>query len=213
MILENGDGFNAINLIALVPISLENQLLDLVQNLNVTYIVENRLTQSEQLMVTTKEGIVNNSHSKTLYANTVATVSESEIFAQIVNYTQISPTEWFVHVNTTRPFILEFTESYDPFWTVDSDEFSIQSFPINSINNGFLINKTGSYTLIIAYKPQSYFNIGLWIATLSFVSVFLLLISPKLRAFFSGFCARKARGFTRARILFKHQYHIWPCTR
>lgn len=193
LILENGHGFNAINLIAFVPISLENQLLDLVQNLNVTYIVENSLTQNEQLMVTIKEGIVNNNDSKTLYANTVATVSGSEIFAQIVSYTQISPTEWSVHVNTTRPFILEFTESYDPFWTVDPDEFSIQSFPINSVNNGFLINKTGSYTLIIKYKPQSYFNIGLWITTLSFTSVVLLLISPKLRTFFSGFRAKKAR--------------------
>jgi hypothetical protein len=96
----------------------------------------------------------------------------------IINYTQISSSEWVVNVNATRPFMLGLTESYDPFWTASAEGFSTKSLPLYSVINGFLINKTGSYKLVIKYEPQFYFDVGLWImATSITVSTLLVMVS------------------------------------
>jgi hypothetical protein len=96
----------------------------------------------------------------------------------IINYTQISSSEWIVNVNTTRPFMLGLTESYDPFWTAYAEGFSAKSLPLYSVINGFFINKTGSYKLFIKYVPQFYFDVGIGImATSITVSTFLVIVS------------------------------------
>jgi hypothetical protein len=165
-LLQNTNGFNSVNAIALVPISQETQLLDLAQSLNVTYIIETPLGQNVQ------------------FPNGVNTVLNSENFATIINYTQISSTEWLVYINATKPFMLELRETYDPFWTADIDGYTTQSYPINSVSNGFLINKTGSFALLIKYKPQSYFHAGLWVSGISFIAVSVILVVPNLRTCF-----------------------------
>lgn len=161
LILENVHGFNAVNLIALVPTSVQDHLFDLVRNLNILYVPETHATQTEKL------------ETDKLF--------KPEKPAQI-NYIQKSSSEWTVHVNATKPFVLGFTESYDPFWTIYPNEVSTKNMPLYSVINGFFINKTGYYTLIIGYEPQKYFNIGLWITALSImVSALLFVILPKWR--------------------------------
>jgi len=96
----------------------------------------------------------------------------------IMNYTQISSSEWVVNVNTTRPFMLGLTETYDLFWTASAEGFSTKSLPLYSVINGFFINKTGSYKLFIKYEPQFYFDVGLGImATSITVSALLVIVS------------------------------------
>lgn len=114
----------------------------------------------------------------TLYPGQNNTALDMKGPTPIMNYTQISSSEWMVNVNATRPFILGLTESYDPFWTASAEDFGTKSLPLYSVINGFVISKTGSYKLFIKYEPQFYFDIGLWVMGASItVSTTLVWVS------------------------------------
>ncbi|HKQ20903.1 MAG TPA: hypothetical protein VJS91_02595, partial [Nitrososphaeraceae archaeon] len=106
----------------------------------------------------------------------------------ISSYKKIDPTKHVVTImNATHPYMISFAESYDPFWTaypVDSNtgngicdnhnNFKVNSIPLYGVTNGFYINKTGNYDLVIEYEPQNWFIQGAIISTIS-VAVILLL--------------------------------------
>ena len=96
-----------------------------------------------------------------------------------ITYKEIDPTKYIVHVNTTRPFTLIFTESYNPFWIGYSDDFFIRSTSIYPNINAFYINKTGNYDLIIEFEPQKYVYIGLIITILTILVSMILIIRER----------------------------------
>jgi hypothetical protein len=61
--------------------------------------------------------------------------------------------------------MLSFADAYDPLWVVytnvqsnnQDDNFEPNSIPLYSIVNGFYIDKTGDYALVIEYQPQIWF--------------------------------------------------------
>lgn len=81
----------------------------------------------------------------------------------------IGPTKYIVHVNATKPFMLAFTESYDPLWVAYSENYFARSIPLYSVINGFYINKTGNYDLVIEFEPQKWFYVGLVITIFSLI--------------------------------------------
>lgn len=94
--------------------------------------------------------------------------------SNIINYEKINPTLWKVKINSSSPYILIFNELYDPLWVVQikKDNLEIKSEPVYGLVNGFYINKTGEYELIINYKPQKLFKYANYIT----ISTFLFLI-------------------------------------
>jgi hypothetical protein len=107
----------------------------------------------------------------------------NETPATILNYTKIDPTKYIVKVNAIKPYMLSFAESYDPLWIayVDYNKDKSRSVPLYSVINGFWINKTGEYELIIEYEPQRWFYIGSIITIVSlFVSFFTLFTIGKM---------------------------------
>jgi hypothetical protein len=145
--LENLQGYNAVNLIAIVPTYEVTRLFNMINGLNIHF---------------------NNEELSNIFSRADKSV--------VISYEQVSPTNWVVHVNTSKPFVLAFTESYDPLWVVRSNGFFARSFPLYSVINGFHINKTGSYDLVLEYEPQMYFDLGLYISTVSIVIVPVLCI-------------------------------------
>jgi hypothetical protein len=113
--------------------------------------------------------------------------------AQISGYKKINPTMHILSIeNATRPYMISFAESYDPLWrayayidnnkrnnNTDKSENTItESIPLYSITNGFYVNKTGDYSLIIEYQPQIWFVQGATVSLLFLVAMavgFLLL--------------------------------------
>ncbi len=98
-----------------------------------------------------------------------------------LSYKKINPTLWEVQVNTTKPFMLSFAESYDPLWEarVYKDGKLIQKVqpvPLYGIINGFYINETGNLKIVIRYKPQDWFEIGLAISGITFLACITYLI-------------------------------------
>jgi hypothetical protein len=96
---------------------------------------------------------------------------------KITSYEKINPTKHMVKVDARKPYILSFAEAYDPLWTVSINGTPAKSFPLYSIVNGFLIDKTGIQTLTIEYDPQEWFYSGLAIsiATLIFLPIGYIL--------------------------------------
>ena len=75
-----------------------------------------------------------------------------------------------------KPFMLSFVEAYDPLWEArvykDGEKIeTVKSIPLYSVINGFWINETGDIEIVIRYKLQDWFEIGLTISTLSFTDV------------------------------------------
>ncbi|WP_456416245.1 hypothetical protein [Methanocaldococcus sp.] len=101
--------------------------------------------------------------------------------AKIISYKKINPTLWEVQVNATKPFMLSFAESYDPLWEarVYKDGKLVEKVspvPLYGVINGFYINETGNLKIVIRYKPQDWFDIGLAISGITFICCISYLI-------------------------------------
>lgn len=90
----------------------------------------------------------------------------------IINYEKVNPALVKVSVNATKPFILSFAESLDPLWIAYADDGT--NFPkvtINSVLNGFLVGKIGTYTIMIEFVPEKYLEMGRTISLITFLAI------------------------------------------
>lgn len=111
-----------------------------------------------------------------------------------LNYKKISPALYIVHVRATKPFLLVFSESYNPLWHayIISSDISMENKNIisymfilfniifinkHSINthiivngyaNAFYVNRTGDLYIAVLYEPEIYLYIGYLISAVSF---------------------------------------------
>ena len=95
-----------------------------------------------------------------------------------ITYEEINPTQYTVHVNSSKPFYLIFSEFYDNGWvaTINGQQIPDQyHFTANGYANGWYINKTGTYTITLEFTPQNLFYAGatISIATLIICSVYI----------------------------------------
>lgn len=96
--------------------------------------------------------------------------------AYIRNYTRISPVEWSLRVDASKPFMLCFAEHFDVFWEAEVYKDgkiidSVDSVPIYRLINGFWIDTTGDNIEIrIKYKPQSFFQSGMIISIVTLLA-------------------------------------------
>ena len=84
------------------------------------------------------------------------------------------PTFWKVKLNAIKPFMLLFAEAYDPLWEARIYKDGklvgvVRSVPLYSVINGFWIDQTGDLEIIIRYKPQDWFELGLSISATTFL--------------------------------------------
>lgn len=93
-----------------------------------------------------------------------------------VSYYRKNPTKYMVSVHgITKPVILIFSQSYNPFWQING----ASSIPAYSLLNGFYIDKDGTYEVI--FMPQKWISLGLAIAGISLIIVVTILSVPKIR--------------------------------
>jgi hypothetical protein len=82
--------------------------------------------------------------------------------------------------------MISFAESYNQLWSAHVDtshydgnqdnnnsSFRTNSVPLYGVINGFYVNKTGDYTLVIEYEPQIWFIQGLTIGTFSIAGILI----------------------------------------
>ena len=104
-----------------------------------------------------------------------------EVPAKTDSNEKINPTLWKVKVNATKPFMLIFTETFNPLWEARVYKDGrlverIRSVPVYGVINGFWINETGNLTIVIRYVPQDWFELGLKISATTFALCVFYLV-------------------------------------
>jgi len=117
--------------------------------------------------------LFNNSEDRTTL--TRHTVDLTEYMNQNVSFERLSQTRYAVNVYATSPFLLSLSEAYDPHWVAFCKGERIESIPIDSLINGFYINRTGFLEITIEYEEQNwfYYGSGVSVVTLSGCMIFL----------------------------------------
>lgn len=92
-----------------------------------------------------------------------------------LNFSKINPSKYVVHVKADRPFFLVFDESYNPLWQAYSGNHSFTHSISYSFLNGFYINETGEYDLVIEYVPQGYKFLGIALSAVVFSAMIIYL--------------------------------------
>lgn len=72
-----------------------------------------------------------------------------------ITFEKLNPTKFIAHVEVGGPFLLVFSESFDSNWKAYADGSEITNhFAVNYYANGWLVNKAGSYDIVLECRPQ-----------------------------------------------------------
>jgi len=97
-----------------------------------------------------------------------------------ISFKKVNPTLWKVQVNASAPFMLHFSESYDPLWEAvvykEGKKIEVlKPVPLYGVINGYWINQTGNIDIVVNYKVQDWFEGSLIISYLTITSCILYL--------------------------------------
>jgi hypothetical protein len=101
---------------------------------------------------------------------------KSDMSAPSVSYEEVNPCKYVAHVNCVRPFLLVFSESQHTLWKAYVDNNEMSPIIVNSLANGFLVNKTGNFDVMIYFTGQDVADIGLLISVGSTIFVVAVLL-------------------------------------
>ncbi len=106
---------------------------------------------------------------------------------QIRDSKKISPTCYELVINSTGPFMLSFSESFNDQWIAEVNNNGMSSnyypIPLYGTINGYWINETGVLNIKIYYEPQQWMDRGL-IISLGCVFICLTYILYNSRFYF-----------------------------
>jgi hypothetical protein len=108
---------------------------------------------------------------------TIDDVFNSDLSAPSVTYEQLNPCKYIAHVNCTSPFLLAFSESYNPLWKAFVNNEEISPIIVDSLANGFFINRTGNFDVVLYFTGQDIVNIGLVISGSGIILIVILVLA------------------------------------
>jgi len=131
------------------------------------------------------------------------TLSVNELFkpksTPTITYEQINPCKYIVHVeNSNAPFLLIFSEAYDPMWRAYIENSEIPPVSMYSIINGFYIEKTGNFDITIYFTGQTYADVGLKISMVTLIIAVALIVIPSKKL-------EELRKYIKHKILSTHK--------
>src|SRR3989344_2582541 len=88
-----------------------------------------------------------------------------------ISYKRINPARYIVHIKNTNPFILVFSELFNGAWQASNQGNIYKHDRINFYANGWLIDKTGEFDIVVKYLPQRLLEIGEKISVISYLFV------------------------------------------
>jgi len=95
-----------------------------------------------------------------------------------ISYEKVDPVQYRVHVEASEPFLLIFSDSYNPLWKAYVDNVELSPVTAYSFVNGFFINKTGSFDVTLYFTGQTYADLGLRISMITLVVIVAILATP-----------------------------------
>jgi hypothetical protein len=102
---------------------------------------------------------------------------------QGATFKMLSPANYEVQIdNASTPFVLVFTDTYDPGWEIyikgDNNNLNTIHFIANSFANAWCINKTGDLTITLEYVPQRLYDFELKVSFLTLVILIVAVLIP-----------------------------------
>jgi hypothetical protein len=150
------NGFNAVNTIAVVPKTTMDQHRDALTNW------------------------IDDSNIKLVYSSdSLGPVDspKSEPEGEVLGYERLSRTRIAVAVLVSEPCILSFGESYNDSWIATDDGGNrLPKIVLNSVTNGFLVERTGTYEIVLEFDMESHLKTGKIISGLTLAIVIGALI-------------------------------------
>lgn len=100
-----------------------------------------------------------------------------------ITYEMINPCKYVVRVDGNGPFTLIFSESYHPLWKAYVDGVENSPFITYSIINGYYIQESGKFDIILHFTAQDSADLGLKISCITLTSLLIVavLLSKPLR--------------------------------
>lgn len=105
-----------------------------------------------------------------------------------MSFTKINPAKFIVHIdNALDPYFLVFGESYNPQWKIfiketDGKNSSFNDhLVVNNYANGWFVDKSGSYDIIVEYYPQKVFYLGLFLSGASIIVFSVMLLRVRFK--------------------------------
>jgi hypothetical protein len=95
-----------------------------------------------------------------------------------ITFKKVTAEKYKVSVRgANAPFVLVQSESYDPLWVAKfSDGARVDSIPMYATINGYRINRTGNFDLVLEYQPQQFWMYGLALTILTLLLCLAYLI-------------------------------------
>ena len=100
-----------------------------------------------------------------------------------LTYSEVNPDKYYVDLNSNENFSLAFTQSYDSGWTATilGETAMLPHFMVTSYANGWSVNKTGNFTIVLEYKPQTYFYSAVEISVTSIIILLAIALTVEIR--------------------------------
>jgi len=133
------DGFNAVNAIAVVPKTTLDQHRDALTNW------------------------ISDSDIKLVYSSYPSGTADSpgnEPKGEVLGYSRLSRTKIEVTVQVSEPCILSFGESYNDSWIATDSQGRLPKIVLNSVTNGFLLERTGTYEITLEFEMENHLRTG-----------------------------------------------------
>jgi len=108
----------------------------------------------------------------------VKDLASSRVLPEII-FQKISPSRYRVTVkNARQPFFLVLNQSYHPDWQIfdQKEPLAAGHFLANTFANGWLIEKTGDYQIILEFLPQRKYRFGLAVSASTFLGMILFFL-------------------------------------
>jgi len=102
----------------------------------------------------------------------------------ILSYTKVSPVKYLIEANSTSPFYLVISQSYDDGWIASVNGQVLPSTchqVANGYANSWYVNQTGALSISVWYAPQIYFYLGVTISVFTIIAITVFALSVNVR--------------------------------
>lgn len=93
-----------------------------------------------------------------------------------ITYEMINPCKYVIHIDGNGPFLLIFSESHHPLWKAYIDNVENSPFIAYSIINGYYIQKSGKFDIILYFTAQDSADLGLKISCITLTSLLIVAV-------------------------------------
>ncbi|MBI0584490.1 MAG: hypothetical protein ISF22_09735 [Methanomassiliicoccus sp.] len=137
---------------------------------NVTILSEDPNYQADEILLFSANAGVNLAQLDSFY----------QASGKVVKVIEAGTSAYRLDVTSQGSSFLVFTHAFDSGWTVSSSDGSItqaSSVPVNTAENGFVLQINGSADLVVSYSPDHLYNLGM---AISLTSALVITISAVL---------------------------------